>query len=102
MAKFYLYKGDLPELLQLQSSSQGSSSQDSFCSHDFTTLADDWQESNDDNTPLIDMEYYPIPIQISASQSPAMLTYVFRDYFSIHQNLLSPFLKHTTPPPRLT
>lgn len=98
MAKYFLHDGDLIEIFLpngIDYSSAGA-----FCTHDIQTLADDWNTNDEDHPPLIDVEFYPIPVKVAAFQIQDPPQISFREYICCHQEELPAFHTLTTPPPR--
>jgi hypothetical protein len=99
MAEYIFTQGELLQIVFMDHDNNYRSS-GAFCTHDVSTLADDWNNSTGEQSPLIDMEYYPIPVQMSSVYSPELPPLSLRTYAPEHPQIHSIFYNPVTPPPR--
>ena len=97
MIEYQLHKDNIINLLGF-----GEDDADANCEMNLCTMADCKTQTSHTDQNLLDLDYYPLALQITTIPSPRVFLSGTRFYLPIAKHVISPTFLPIPPPPRLS
>lgn len=97
MIEYQMQKGDLIELLGFWGNNTETGCQLTICG-----MEDDGAQQDEADQSLLDVDYYPLALEITSILNPDVFQNSTRCYLPSAKNIISPLFSPNSPPPRLS